>query len=119
MIRGSGRSSPALLQSVPLSGAALHQDLAVYLAVCGEALGGVGARRVHGGGFTGTIQAFVPLAAIQPFRSRVESISGNACCTGLSVYATDYATPDGTCIRDYYAVNNVFMAQYTTKNQRI
>ena len=38
-----------------------HQDMAVALAVAEKALNGKGACRVHGGGFAGTIQAFVPV----------------------------------------------------------
>ncbi len=57
MVNASGRSSFMYLQNV-VSGT--RQDLGVALAYSESLLKGRGAQRVHGGGFTGTIQAFVP-----------------------------------------------------------
>ena len=48
-----------------------------------------GACRVHGGGFAGTIQAFVPLDMKESFRSAVESVLGEGSCHILSI------RPDG------------------------
>ena len=54
--------------------------MAVALAVATRALDGRGACRVHGGGFAGTIQAFVPLDRLEEFRARVESVLGQGSC---------------------------------------
>ena len=59
--------------------------MAVALAVAERALGGRGACRVHGGGFAGTIQAFVPLDMKESFRSAVESVLGEGSCHVLSI----------------------------------
>ena len=54
--------------------------MAVALAVAERALKGRGACRVHGGGFAGTIQAFVPLELLDGFREQVESVLGTGSC---------------------------------------
>ncbi len=70
LVRESGRSSWELLQDITPTGAVREQAMAVALTVAERALNGRGACRVHGGGFAGTIQAFVPLdhcwTAFQP-----------------------------------------------------
>ena len=59
--------------------------MAVALTVARRALGGTGACRVHGGGFAGTIQAFVPLDRLAAFRSEVEGALGTGCCHVLRI----------------------------------
>ena len=59
--------------------------MAVALAVAKKALAGRGACRVHGGGFAGTIQAFVPLDMLENFRSQVEAALGENRCHVLSI----------------------------------
>jgi len=59
LVRASGASSWQLLQNISASGSP-DQSLALALAVSQQILGDRGACRVHGGGFAGTIQAFVP-----------------------------------------------------------
>ena len=61
LVRESGRSSWELLQDITPTGAVREQAMAVALTIAERALNGRGACRVHGGGFAGTIQAFVPL----------------------------------------------------------
>ena len=61
LINESGHSSWEKLQDITPAGAVQEQSMAVALAVAERALKGRGACRVHGGGFAGTIQAFVPL----------------------------------------------------------
>ena len=56
----SGCSSWMYLQNINPAGAVEHQEVAVALALCDTLLKGRGACRVHGGGFAGTVQAFVP-----------------------------------------------------------
>ena len=69
-----------LLQNIAPTGAVKEQAMAVALAVAERALKGRGACRVHGGGFAGTIQAFVPLELLDGFREQVESVLGAGSC---------------------------------------
>ena len=85
LVRESGRSSWELLQNITPTGAAKEQALAVALAVAERALAGRGACRVHGGGFAGTIQAFVPLDALESFSAEVEAALGQGSCRALSI----------------------------------
>ena len=55
------------------------------LAVAEQLLGGRGACRVHGGGFAGTIQAFVPLDMLDEFKTGIERIIGEGRCHVLSI----------------------------------
>ena len=62
LVNESGKSSFTYLQNIATYRDAADQPVGVALAVAEHLLGGEGAHRVHGGGFAGTIQAFVPLA---------------------------------------------------------
>ena len=84
----SGRSSASLLQNIFPAGAPQSQGVSLALALSDRALDGHGACRVHGGGFAGTIQAYVPLAAKDEYRSRMERVFGNACCHFLKIRAS-------------------------------
>ena len=81
----SGRSSALYLQNVTLPGAVAHQEMLLTLALCENALEGRGAVRVHGGGFGGTVEAFVPLDRTEQFRSRLESLLGPGSVLPLSL----------------------------------
>ena len=85
LVTESGNSSWELLQNVIPAGYKEHQDVAVALAVAKQALGGRGAVRVHGGGFAGTIQAFVPLDMLDAFRAETEAVLGEGKCHVLSI----------------------------------
>ena len=85
VVNQSGRSSWELLQDITPIGAVKEQAMAVALAVAERALAGRGACRVHGGGFAGTIQAFVPLDLLDSFRKQVESSLGEGSCHVLSI----------------------------------
>ena len=61
------------------------QPVALALAVSETVLAGRGAWRVHGGGFAGTIQAFVPLDLLDAFRSGMEAVLGEGSCQVLSI----------------------------------
>ena len=72
----SGASSAMYLQNVSIGGSA-EQPAMVALAVAEELLGGRGAARIHGGGFGGTIQAFVRADEAQEFcRAMDEALGG-------------------------------------------
>ena len=61
LVNESGTSSWEYLQNVIPAGYKEHQEVAVTIAAAKHFLNGAGAVRVHGGGFAGTVQAFVPL----------------------------------------------------------
>ena len=67
------------------TGSTRHQELALSLALSARLLRGRGACRVHGGGFAGTIQAFVPLDLLDSFRSGMEAVLGQGSCQVLSI----------------------------------
>lgn len=85
MVRASGQSSYMYLQNVCVAGATRAQEVAYVLALCEELLGASGAFRVHGGGFAGTVQAFVPLAALDDFCAEMERAVATGCCHVLSI----------------------------------
>ena len=80
LVRESGRSSAMYLQNIIPIGSTAAQELMVAIALCERMLEGRGAVRVHGGGFGGTAQAFVPLDMLDGFRDRVEASLGRGCC---------------------------------------
>ena len=81
----SGRSSWMYLQNITPTGATEHQDVAVALALCDTLLHGQGAFRVHGGGFAGTVQAFVPLEMLDSFKEGIERVLGKGKCHILAI----------------------------------
>ena len=85
LISESGRSSWMYLQNVIPAGYKEHQDVAVSLALCEHYLQGRGAYRVHGGGFAGTVQAFVPFDLLDSFRAGVDAALGAGACHVLSI----------------------------------
>ena len=85
LIRESGRSSWMYLQNVIPAGYTEHQDVAVALALCQHYLQGRGAYRVHGGGFAGTVQAFVPFDLLDSFCSGIDAALGKGACHVLSI----------------------------------
>jgi len=83
----SGESSYMLLQNVIPTGATEHQEVAVALALSRHLLGGRGATRIQGGGFAGTIQAFVPLDMVDEYRTGIDRVLGEGSCHVLSIRA--------------------------------
>lgn len=95
LIKLSGRSSYMYLQNVFAASMPTQQAVSFTLAMCDEILGDRGAYRVHGGGFAGTVQAFVPNDMLDEFKSRFESILGEGMCHVLSIRPIG-----GCCITD-------------------
>lgn len=85
MVRDSGRSSLMRLQNVFASSAPAEQGITLALAVAESLLQGRGACRVHGGGFAGTMQAYVPLDLLDAYREGMEKVFGEGACHVLSV----------------------------------
>ena len=84
-VRESGMSSWRLLQNVVPAGRKEAQEVAYALAVAEKLLGGQGACRVHGGGFAGTIQAFVPNEILEAFRSGMDAALFPGSCQVMSI----------------------------------
>ena len=76
LIRQSGQSSYMYLQNVTVPGSVKSQNLALALALSDVYLNGEGACRVHGGGFEGTIQAFVPTHLLNGYIELMKSVFG-------------------------------------------
>ena len=85
LVRESGRSSWMYLQNICPAGAVQHQAVAVALALCDTLLMGKGAYRVHGGGFAGTVQAFVPDHMLKHFKPGIEDVLGKGSCHVLNI----------------------------------
>lgn len=85
LVQNSGQSSYCLLQNVYPSSAPQDQPVSIALAVGSAVLGGRGAIRVHGGGFGGTVQAFVPLVLLSQFQEGMEAVLGEGCCHVLQI----------------------------------
>ena len=81
----SGFSSWMQLQNVISAGSVACQEVALALALCRRYLRGRGAYRVHGGGFAGTVQAFVPLDLLESFRTGIEAVFGQDACHTLTI----------------------------------
>ena len=85
LTKESGYSSWMYLQNVIPAGYKQHQDMAVALALCEKYLAGRGAYRVHGGGFAGTVQAFVPYDILDSFVAGIDAALGEGACHVLSI----------------------------------
>ena len=85
LVKQSGYSSYMYLQNVIPAGYKAHQDVAVALGLAEHYLQGRGAYRVHGGGFAGTIQAFVPLDMLDAFVAGMDAALGEGACHVLSI----------------------------------
>ena len=85
LIVESGFSSYMYNQNVYTCKAPADQPVSVALAICQDILKGKGAWRVHGGGFAGTIQAFVPADTLDEFRNRICAVFGEKSCYVLNI----------------------------------
>ena len=84
-VNESGLASWTLLQNITPAGAIQHQDMAFTLALCQQLLAGEGAVRIHGGGFAGTVLAFVPNVRFASFKADVEAVLGKDHCQKLVI----------------------------------
>jgi len=85
LVNRSGRSSFQALGNVwiPMEGA--DQGAAVALKLAADFLDLEGACRIHGGGFGGTTQNFVPDEKVEGFCALMESVFGKGACMVLSI----------------------------------
>lgn len=84
-VKESGDSSFKYLQNIYPSSDVRRQCLSIALNIAENTLHRKGACRVHGGGFAGTIQAFVPFDALQQFKMNMEKIFGVGSCHVLTI----------------------------------
>jgi galactokinase len=87
LVNESGRSSWTLLQNCSPAGAIDQQSVPIALALSESLLGKDGASRVHGGGFAGTILAFVPAAMLDEYLASMRAVFGPSSCHALSIRA--------------------------------
>ena len=92
LVNQSGQSSALHLQNTWSTSNPRQQAIPVVLAVGAELLDGTGAIRVHGGGFAGTIQAFVPNEKLDAFQAGMEALLGQGKCHVLHI------RPQGGCV---------------------
>jgi len=92
LVNASGLSSSLQLQNTWSIADPRQQAIPLVLALGRELLGGDGAIRVHGGGFAGTVQAFVPQDKLEGFRTGMEALLGPGMCHVLRI------RPQGGCV---------------------
>ncbi len=85
IVKKSGYSSFMYLQNIYAASNPNQQAVSLALAMCDEILGENGAYRVHGGGFAGTVQAFVPYDMLDEFKTKIEAVFGEGMCHVLSI----------------------------------
>ncbi len=87
LVNESGRSSFCYLQNVYPPGSVKEQGISLALALTEDFLKGKGACRVHGGGFAGTIQVYVPVSRSEAYRSHMENFFGKDAVSILKIRA--------------------------------
>ncbi len=91
-VQESGNSSIKYLQNIATFDDPTDQKVAASLAIAQMILGAEGAVRVHGGGFAGTIQAFVPHKMLSTFVEKMDAAHGGEVCHVLSIRPVGTAT---------------------------
>ncbi len=88
LVNESGRSSETLLQNIWSVSRPEAQAVNLAINLGRRLLDGRGAIRVHGGGFAGTVQAFVPEEETASFKAGVEEVFGDGACHILHIRST-------------------------------
>ena len=84
-VTASGSSSFRYLQNIYSPRAAHEQGIALAYAMTQSFLDGDGAFRVQGGGFAGTLEAYIPIKRTEDYFKHMESLFGKGCCTSISI----------------------------------
>lgn len=84
-VKASGDSSFKYLQNVYSNSDVQHQNVSIALALSDMFLGANGVSRVHGGGFAGTIQAFVKHEAVTDYQKQMNAVFGEGSCSTLKI----------------------------------
>ena len=85
LVQESGDSSYKYLQNVFVGDNDSEQGIPVALCLSDKILNGEGASRVHGGGFAGVIQAFVPNEMVDEYEKNITAVFGTGSCTELVI----------------------------------
>lgn len=85
IVRESGNSSYKYLQNVYSNKYVQTQSVPITLALSEYILGDNGVSRVHGGGFAGTIQAFVKNSFVPEYKQFIENVLGEGACHVLKI----------------------------------
>ena len=85
VVKESGDSSYKFLQNVYANCDVQNQSVSIGLAMSEKIIGRNGVCRVHGGGFAGTIQAFVKDAFVTAYKTEIERVFGKGSCHVLKV----------------------------------
>lgn len=85
LYRQSADSSANLLQNLYAAKKPAEQGIPLAIAVSKSVLGHDANVRVHGGGFAGTIQAFVPLDKTEAYREKMDALFGAGSCYVLRI----------------------------------
>ena len=80
----SGESSWKLLQNLYVPGSS-NQEMPLALEMSRRMLAGRGAWSIHGGGFAGTILAFVPMDMLDAYRTQMDAVFGDGATVALSI----------------------------------
>lgn len=85
LVNESGQSSFDYLQNLYSTTAVKEQSLSLAIALTKQFLGDEGACRVHGGGFAGTIQCYIPTKRLDNYKQMIEAVYGEGSCSVLSI----------------------------------
>lgn len=85
MVNSSGQSSYDYLQNLYSTSAVNEQGLSLAIALTKRFLNGKGACRVHGGGFAGTIQCYIPSELLEAYKEMIEKAFGEGSCCVLNI----------------------------------
>ena len=85
VVKASGDSSYKFLQNVYTNSDVQYQNVSVALAISETILGDNGVCRVDGGGFAGTIQAFVKNEAVAEYKATMDNVFGDGSCQVLKI----------------------------------
>ncbi len=85
LVNESGQSSFDYLQNLYSTTAVKEQGLSLAIALTKQFLKGEGACRVHGGGFAGTIQCYIPTEKLDDYKQMIEAVYGEGSCSVLSI----------------------------------
>ena len=85
LVNASGNSSYDYLQNLYSVSSVSEQGLPLAIALTKDFLQGDGACRVHGGGFAGTIQCYIPNARLAEYKAMIEAVFGDGTCCVLRI----------------------------------
>lgn len=85
LVNDSGNSSYDYLQNLYSNSNVKEQGLPLCIALTKKFLNGKGACRVHGGGFAGTVQCYIPTEQLNSYKTMIEAVFGKGSCNVLNI----------------------------------